>query len=143
MCPKKLIINKSKQYFKDYNTIVKKTYDENNILYNSEIIRKYFIKEFGLEVSAVFNGCSTETDPSSSTIAYIVKRIKAEKIPVVLYCELNDGKVANIIAKEVRGTVETLQIQTLHNVTKEDFNNGETWVSLMQRNISVLEKALD
>ena len=74
---------------------------------------------------------------------HIVKRIKAEKIPVVLYCELNDGKVANIIAKEVGGTVETLQIQTLHNVTKEDFNNGETWVSLMQRNISVLEKALD
>ncbi|MGN1351899.1 MAG: metal ABC transporter substrate-binding protein [Clostridia bacterium] len=115
----------------------------NRLVFGDKMPMQYFIKEFGLEVSAVFNGCSTETDPSSSTIAYIVKRIKAEKIPVVLYCELNDGKVANIIAKEVGGTVETLQIQTLHNVTKEDFNNGETWVSLMQRNISVLEKALD
>lgn len=37
------------QYFKDHNTIVKKTYDENNILYNSEIIREYFIKEFEIE----------------------------------------------------------------------------------------------
>lgn len=37
------------QYFKDHNTIVKKTYDENNILYRSEIVRKYFIKEFNIK----------------------------------------------------------------------------------------------
>lgn len=37
------------QYFKDHNTIVRKTYDENNILYSSEIVRKYFIKEFEIK----------------------------------------------------------------------------------------------
>ena len=37
------------QYFKDHNTIVKKTYDENNILYSSEIVRKYFITEFEIQ----------------------------------------------------------------------------------------------
>ena len=37
------------QYFKDHNTIVRKTYDENNILDSTEIVRKYFIKEFEIE----------------------------------------------------------------------------------------------
>ena len=35
-----------------------------------------------------------------------------------------------------------MQIQTLHNVSLDDFNKGETWVSLMTRNIDVLKKAL-
>ena len=35
-----------------------------------------------------------------------------------------------------------MQIQSLHNVSLEDFNNGETWVSLMTRNIEVLKAAL-
>lgn len=42
-------IDEHTQYFKDHDTIVKNTYDENNILYNSETIRKYFIKEFEIE----------------------------------------------------------------------------------------------
>ena len=35
-----------------------------------------------------------------------------------------------------------MQIQTLHNVSKDDFNKGETYVSLMNRNLDVLKKAL-
>ena len=35
-----------------------------------------------------------------------------------------------------------MQIKTLHNVSLDDFKNGETWVSLMNRNLDVLKKAL-
>ena len=35
-----------------------------------------------------------------------------------------------------------MQIQTLHNVSKTDFDNEETWVSLMERNLDVLKAAL-
>lgn len=112
------------------------------LVFGDKMPMQYFIEEFGLEVSSAFNGCSTETDPSSSTIAYLVKKIKEEQIPVVLYCELNDGKVAKIIANEAGENVIPLQIQTLHNISEEDFKNGETWVSLMRRNLKVLEKAL-
>ena len=72
----------------------------------------------------------------------IKKYFEEEKIPVILYIELNTGKVAKTIAEEVGNGCEAMQIQTLHNVSLEDFNNGETWVSLMARNINVLKKAL-
>ena len=42
-------MDENTQYFKYHNTIVRKTYDENNILYSSEIVRKYFITEFEIE----------------------------------------------------------------------------------------------
>lgn len=112
------------------------------LIFGDKMPMQYFIDYYKLKVSAAFNGCSTETEPSASTIAYLENKVKEEKIPVILYVELNPGKVANIIAKEVGDDCEALQIQSLHNVTLDDFKNGETWVSLMKRNIEVLKKAL-
>lgn len=112
----------------------------NRLVFGDRMPMQYFLNEFGLEVSAAFMGCSTETEPSSATIAFLVDKVKEEKIPVVLYIELGNEKVANVIADETGA--EVMQIQSFHNVTAEDFNNGETYVSLMTRNLDVLKKAL-
>lgn len=112
----------------------------NRLVFADRMPMQYFINEFGLEVSAAFSGCSTETEPSSSTIAYLVDKVKEEKIPVVLYIELSTGNIAKIISEETG--CDMLRIQSLHNVTKSDFENGETYVSLMTRNLEVLKKAL-
>lgn len=110
------------------------------LIFADKMPMQYFIDYYDLKVSAAFDGCSTEVDPSAKTIAYLQNKVKEEKIPVVLYIELNPGTVAQIIANET-GT-KALQIQTLHNVSLDDFENGETWVSLMTRNIDVLKEAL-
>ena len=101
---------------------------------------QYFLNEYGLKASAAFNGCSTEAEPSAKTIAYLINKVKQENIPVVLYIELSTGKTAKSIAQETNA--KALQIQALHNISKDDFKNGETYVSLMERNIDVLKEAL-
>ena len=103
---------------------------------------QYFIEEYHLEVEAAFDGCNTDTDPNSRTIASLIDTVKQDNIPVVLYCELGLGKVAKTIATEAENGAIAMQIQTLHNISKTDFENGETWVSLMTKNIEVLKKAL-
>lgn len=110
------------------------------LVFADKMPMQYFIHEFGLEVSAAFSGCSTETEPSSGTIAGLIDTVKKEKIPVVLYIELSTGNIAKIISEETG--CEMMQIQSFHNVTKNDFENGETYVSLMTRNLDVLKKAL-
>ena len=112
------------------------------LIFADKMPMQYFINYYNLKVSAAFSGCSTETEPSASTIAYLENKVKEEKIPVVLYIELNNGKVAKTIADDLGEGVEAMQIQALHNVSLDDFKNGETWVSLMLRNIEVLKKAL-
>ena len=112
------------------------------LIFADKMPMQYFINYYKLKVSAAFNGCSTETEPSSSTIAYLVSKAKEENIPVILYIELNPGRVAGIIANEVGNGCQSMQIQTLHNISLDDFNRGETWVSLMTRNINVLKMAL-
>ncbi len=110
------------------------------LIFGDKMPMQYFINYYNLKVSAAFSGCSTETEPSASTITYLEKIVKEQQIPVVLYIELNNGRVAKTIANETGA--EALQIQTLHNVSLDNFNNGETWISLMNRNIEVLSKAL-
>lgn len=112
------------------------------LVFGDKMPMQYFIEEYNLEVYAAFSGCSTETDPSTSTIAFLVDKVKEENIPVVLYCELGTGKVARTIAEEAQNGAVAMQIQTLHNLSRDDFENGETWVSLMNKNIEVLKKAL-
>lgn len=110
------------------------------LVFGDKMPIQYFLNEFGLTASAAFSGCSTETEPSSGTIAYLIKKVKEENIPVVLYIELNNGKVAQTIANE--SNAQAIQIQSLHNISKDDFDNGETYISLMTRNLEVLKKAL-
>jgi len=110
------------------------------LIFADKMPMQYFIDYYKLKVSAAFDGCSTEVDPSAKTIAYLQQKVEEEKIPVILYIELNNGKVANIIANETK--TKAMQIQTLHNVSLDDFENGETWVSLMTRNLEVLKEAL-
>ena len=123
----------------EINTIVQNK-KRDRLVFGDKMPMQYFLKEFGLTATAAFTGCSTETEPSAQTIAYLTKKVKEDNIPVVLYIELSTGKVANTISDETG--VEAMQIQTLHNVSREDFENGETYVSLMLRNLDVLERAL-
>ena len=111
------------------------------LVFGDKMPMLYFIEEFNLDVSAAFNGCAEETVPTSSQVAYLVDLIKKENIPVVLYIELSNGKVAKTLSEETGA--KTMQIQTLHNISKEDFENGETYVSLMRRNAEVLKEALN
>ena len=127
----------------DVDAKIKKIVDKkvrDRLVFADRMPMQYFINYYNLKVTAAFSGCSTETEPSAKTIAYLQNRIKEEKIPVVLYIELNDGRVAKTIAKETGAKAK--QIQTLHNVSLDDFNRGETWVSLMNRNLKVLKLAL-
>ena len=110
------------------------------LVFGDKMPMQYFLSEFGLTASAAFNGCSTEAEPSIKTITYLINKVKEENIPVVLYIELSTGKTAKSIANETGA--KTMQIQTLHNISKDDFKNGETYVSLMERNLQVLKEAL-
>ena len=112
------------------------------LVFGDKMPMQYFINYYGLKVSAAFSGCSTETEPSAKTRAYLENKVREEKIPVVLYIELNNNPVAAGIAEAVGNGCKAMQIQTLHNVSLDDFKNGETWVSLMTRNLDVLRQAL-
>lgn len=102
---------------------------------------RYFCEEFGLTYYGAFPGCSTETQPSAKTVAFLTDKVKEDNIPVVFHIELSNEQMADSIAEATGAKSELLN--AVHNVSDKDFKNGETYVSLMEHNVDVLKEALN
>lgn len=100
----------------------------------------YFADYYNLGYSAAFSGCSTAVETSFATIESLVKTVKEKELSSVFYIELGNHKIADILAEET-GT-KAYCLESVQNVTKDDFINGETWVSLMSRNAETLKNGL-
>lgn len=102
---------------------------------------RYFVEEYGLKYYAAFPGCSSETEASASTVAFLIDKVKQENIPVVFKIELSTGNIANTISEATGAKV--LTFYACHNLSKEDFDNGKTYVDFMRDNLKNLKEALN
>ena len=110
------------------------------IIFGDRFPFRYFTERYGLSYFAAFPGCSTETEPSAGTVAFLINKIRNERIPVVFHIELGNERMADTIAEET-GAVKLL-LHSCHNITKKDFENGVTYLYLMRQNVQNLQKAL-
>lgn len=102
---------------------------------------RYLTEEYGFEYRAAFSGCSTDTEPSARTIAYLIDKVREENIPAVYYLELSSHRVSEIIGEETGA--EPMLLHSCHNVTRREFDAGITYVDLMLKNVENLRKGLD
>lgn len=100
----------------------------------------YFAREYGLDYYAAFPGCSEESEVSAATVADLVNKVKTENIPVVFQIEMSNGRVADSICAETGA--EKLVLHSCNNISKDDYERGETYLSIMQKNVSALKVAL-
>lgn len=111
------------------------------IIFGDRFPFRYFVDRYNLKYYAAFPGCSTDTEASANTIAFLTNKVKEDKIPVVFHIELSNTKIANSIAEATGAKV--LQLNAVHNVSKEDFEKGASYLSLMEENLKTLEEALN
>ncbi len=101
---------------------------------------KYFADAYSLRYYAAFPGCSSETEPSAATVAFLIEKVKSENIPVVFTIEFSNGKIADTICESTGA--KKLMLHSCHNVTQEEFEGGVTYLELMQKNVINLKEAL-
>ena len=102
---------------------------------------RYFCEEYGLTYYAAFPGCSTDTEADASTVAFLIKKVKEDQIPVVFHIELSNEQMCDSICEATGAKSELLN--AVHNVSDSDFKAGVTYVSLMEHNVEVLKEALN
>lgn len=101
---------------------------------------RYFAEGYGLDYFAAFPGCSSESEPSASTLAFLIDKVREEEIPVVFSIEFSNGNIARAICESTGAVQRTYN--SCHNVTKEQMENGATYVSLMSENLEAVREAL-
>ena len=113
----------------------------NLLIFGDRFPFRYFADEYGLDYYAAFPGCAGDTEPSAATMAFLIDKVKEEKVPAVLKMELSNDDIANAIA-EATGT-EVKVFYSCHNLSAEDFESGETYLSMMQKNVETLKEVLN
>ena len=101
----------------------------------------YFCREYGLDYRAAFHGCSGDTEPSLATIKFLIDKVEDEDIPVVYTIDFGTKKVAGVVSECTGAAIETLY--SMQTVSRADFDAGETYLTLMERNFEALRKGLN
>ena len=113
------------------------------ILFGDRFPFRYLVDDYGLCYYAAFVGCSAETEAGFETISFLAKRVDEWKLPCVLTIEGAQHKIAETI---VRNTTtknqKVLTMDSMQSTTTQDVKNGTTYLSVMEKNLSVLKEAL-
>lgn len=129
-----------KQLDSDIRNVVDNA-QRHTLIFGDRFPLRYFADEYGLEYFAAFPGCSAESEPSAKTVSFLIDKVRQEKIGVVFYLEFSNGKCAQTIAEE--SGAKTLLFHSCHNVTQDEMKRGETYISLMRKNLENLKIALN
>ncbi|MBQ3409423.1 MAG: zinc ABC transporter substrate-binding protein [Clostridia bacterium] len=121
------------------NTI--KSSDKNKIAFGGTFAYSYFVNRYNLEYVTAYDSCGESAEPSVARVKEVIDYMKENNIKVVFYQEASSGKIADSIAKETGA--QKLVFHTIHNATQEEINNGETYISLMRKNLENLKQALE
>lgn len=101
---------------------------------------RYLAAEYGFDYYAAFPGCSTESDPSAATMAFLENKTRETDARAVFYTEFSSQKVADTLC-EATGA-KKLMLHSCHNVSLSDFESGATYLSLMKQNLKNIQEAL-
>ena len=102
---------------------------------------RYLTDDLGLSYYAALPGCSSNEEVSLSTISGLIEIVRREKVPCVFTIEFSDGRIAETIAEATGCSV--YELHSCHNVSREDFDAGVTYLDLMRRNLESLKKAVN
>jgi len=80
-------------------------------------------------------------EPSQSQLAGLIDTVREYGLDYVLYEQNNTNTISEVIQNEIGAEAE--MIHNMEVRTEEDINNGEDYISLMQRNLDVLEKVTE
>ncbi|MEE1014327.1 MAG: metal ABC transporter substrate-binding protein [Clostridia bacterium] len=102
---------------------------------------RYFAEEYGLTYRAAFPGCSAESEPGAKTVAYLIDKVRQEKIPNIFYIEFSNQKIALTIQEETGA--KPLMFHSCHNLSADEMAQGITYLMLMEQNAENLKEALN
>lgn len=138
----------TEEYIKKLNLLDEKFKDLFNVSKNKTLIFgdrfpfRYFAEDYGIKYYSAFPGCSSETEPSISTVTFLIDRIKKENLKTVFYIEFSNHKIADTIA-EATGAGTAL-LHSCHNVGIVNIDKGgASYYSLMEQNYNTLKGALN
>ncbi len=135
-------IKKLNDLDKQYNDVVSAS-NVKTLLFGDRFPFRYLTDDYGLTYYAAFVGCSAETEASFETITFLAGKVDELSLHAVMTIEGNDHRIAETIVQNTAGKdQQILTMDSMQSTTSKDVEDGTTYMSVMEKNLSVLKEAL-
>ena len=109
---------------------------ENNInvlVFGGEFAYSYFCQRYNLAVVSCYTACGEHSDPSIARVKDVIEYINENDIQSIYYEELSEGQISQMISEATHAKAKVFN--TLHNVSQEEINNHENYITIMRKNL--------
>lgn len=100
----------------------------------------YLASRYGFEIEAI-SGLEPSDEPTQQEIQNIVEIIKKDSLKYVFYEEQLNPEFAKTIADESGAEVKVLR--SIESLTKDEEQNKDNYITLMEKNLEVLKQGLE
>lgn len=111
------------------------------VLFADRFPFRYLVEDYGLEYYAAFAGCSSESEASFETMAFLIDQTKELSLPVVLTIDGSDGSLAKTVCESTGA--KTAVLDSCQSVSADDIANGASYINIMKNNLEILREALN
>lgn len=111
----------------------------NDTFFVSHAAFTYLAEPYGFQQVAVA-GLNSQDEPSQKELTEIVELAREKNIEYIVFEQNVSSNLTEVVQKEVGA--EAVEMHNLGVLTQENIDNNETYFSLMQRNLEVLETIL-
>lgn len=126
----------------EYEKAVSKAQNK-TLLFADRFPFRYLTEDYGLSYYAAFPGCSAETEASFETVAFLSAKTDELGLKYILKTETAATKIAEtVIANTKEKNQQILVLDSMQSVGIKDAMNGTTYLSVMEKNLETLKKAL-
>ena len=113
----------------------------NTLLFADRFPFRYLVEDYNLQYHAAFSGCSSESEASFQTMAFLIDKTKELNLPVVITIEGSDGSIAEMICNETGA--KNITLDSCQSVSSADIENGTSYINIMKNNLEILREALN
>jgi zinc transport system substrate-binding protein len=99
----------------------------------------YMARRYGFRYVSVY-GISPDAEPTAANLVKLTRLIRENRLDTLFHEELINPRVAETLARETGATL--LKLNPAGNLAKEQFDRGETFITLMDRNLENLKTGL-
>ena len=118
--------------------------NKKTVLFGDRFPFRYLADDYGLKYHAAFVGCSAETEASFETVSFLAKKVDELQLTCILTVEGTQHKIAEtIVENTAEKNQKVLTMDSMQSTTSKDIENGVTYLSAMEKNLTVLKEALN
>ena len=128
---------------KEYQEAISGT-SKKTLVFGDRFPFRYLTDDYGLDYYAAFAGCSAETEASFETIKYLAEKTDELGLHSIIAIEGTEHRIADtIITTTADKNQQVLSLDSMQAITSKDVDDGVSYISIMEKNLEVIKKALE